>query len=259
MGKIEILNSGAVDPSSKLLEPVELSRRLLGEARVLKAPTGHSRLEDLAGQLRIVDPLALEDDEERIAFWINVYNALLLHIRHLMPVTGSVLRSPKLFSRFGYELGALPFSLNLIEHGVLRRNSRAPFQVSRALKSSDPRAMSAPSRVDPRIHFALNCGARSCPPIETYDEQDLDSQLEAATRSYMTQESRVDVEEHRVVLPRLMRLYAGDFGGREDQLNFAARYLPELESLRSSGSGKLKLKHGGFDWAAVPLPGSQRL
>ncbi|MFN8162142.1 MAG: DUF547 domain-containing protein [Solirubrobacterales bacterium] len=245
MSRVAILNRPGAEPS---LGAVELSRRLLGEARSVSRPEECARLTRLAGQLSGVDPTGIEGDAERIAFWLNLYNALLLHGLCLRPVRGSMLRHLRLFGRLAYEVGGSVCTPNVIEHGVLRRNSRPPLHLRRALRASDPRAASSPARLDPRIHFALNCGARSCPPIRAYDPAALDEQLETATSAYFAGEARVDRERCRAVLPRLMRIYASDFGSRTRQVGFAARYLPELEECR----GRIMVRYGRFDWTAVP-------
>ena len=45
----------------------------------------------------------------------------------------------------------------------------------------DPRLEHALEEVEPRIHFALNCGAKSCPPIKTFTSTDIDNELKLAT------------------------------------------------------------------------------
>ena len=81
------------------------------------------------------------------------------------------------------------YSLDAIEHGVLRLNARPPYRLRRLLAAGDPRRDAAPSRLDPRVHFALNCGAVSCPPIRAYEADGLDPELEATTRRYIRAET----------------------------------------------------------------------
>jgi hypothetical protein len=248
MSAVTILNR---HPAEHTLPAVELSRRILGEARSISGPEECAPLDRLAGQLAGIDPAEIEGDAARIAFWANLYNALLLHCVCLRPVRGSMLRHPRLFSRIAYDVGGHPYSLTLIEHGVLRRNRRAPFHLRRPLRDSDPRLAAAPTGLEPRIHFALNCGARSCPPIRSYDPAELEAQLEMATGAYLETEARVDRERCRVVLPRLMRLYSADFGPPREQIAFAARYLPELEGCRRESSVRIRVRYGRFDWTAA--------
>jgi len=243
-----VLNTIPAEPGHK---PVELSRRVLREAVALAEPERCAALDELTGGLRGLDPAGIEGDEARIAFWANLYNALLLHRLCLKPVRGSIARQPWLFATAAYAVGGRPHTLNLIEHGLLRRNRRPPYAPRRPLRRSDPRMQAAPSRLDPRIHFALNCGARSCPPVQVYGPTELDDQLETATRAYLEGETTVDREAGSVRLPGLMRLYAADFGGRDGQLEFAARRLPELRALLDDGAERLDVGYERFDWTAI--------
>ncbi len=232
-------------------EPSELAREILIEAR---GPAGGSDggdvLERLVGQLHGVDPAGIEGDAARIAFWVNLYNALILHWFRLNPIRGNLLRHLRLFDRVAYRVGGQDYPLNVIENGVLRVNRRAPLRLRPPLRDGDPRLAAAPSRGDPRIHFALNCGAASCPPIRAYEGSSLEQQLELATRAYV--QSEVRIERNLVRLPRLMRLYRADFGGRAEQLEFAASRLPELRDRLAERPERPRVRYGRFDWTAVP-------
>ena len=67
-------------------------------------------------------------------------------------------------------------------------------------------------RCDPRIHFALNFGARSCPPITIYSSSHLEKALNMATTSYCNSEVDIELENGVVSLPKLFLLYRNDFG-----------------------------------------------
>jgi hypothetical protein len=249
LGPAEALNPRRAEPD---LGAVELSQRLLAEARAATAPEQCARLDALTGQLHAVAPLTIEGDAARIAFWANLYNALVLHCLCLKPLRGSLLRHLRLFNRIAYRVGSHDYPLNLIENGLLRGNRRPPFRLRRPLRRLDPRLGSAPSRVDTRIHFALNCGARSCPPIRVYEPESLDADLELATRAYLETETVLEPGRRRVRLPRLMRLYAADFGDRAAQLAFAADHLPELRGWIDEGAGDVRVGYGRFDWTVAP-------
>ena len=59
-----------------------------------------------------------------------------------------------------YNIGGLVYNLDEIEHGVLRRNKGHPNAGKQEFPDDDPRAKVSLTSLDPRIHFALNCGAR---------------------------------------------------------------------------------------------------
>jgi hypothetical protein len=251
MARLRVLNPTA---AAAQIEPVALSREILAEARTLTSPEQCSGIDSLAAQLHDIDPSGVAGDAPRIAFWVNLYNALVLHCLCLKPLRGSLLWHLRLFDRVAYRVGGRDYPLNLMENGILRVNRRAPFRFRRPLRSSDPRLAAAPSRIDPRIHFALNCGALSCPPIRDYEPEALDVQLDLATRTYLEAETVLEPERGRVRLPRLMRLYAADFGDRRRQLEFASRHLPPLADWLRQATAGVRIRYSRFDWSVAARP-----
>lgn len=138
------------------------------------------------GKLRAFDPSVLPDRNARLAFWINLYNALVLDAVIALGVQRSIMekRAGMTFLRqAAYIVGGQRMSCDDIEHGILRANRGHPFYPGRQFHSSDPRLKWVIEPFDARVHFALNCASRSCPPIRVYTPEKLDSQLDLATRS----------------------------------------------------------------------------
>jgi hypothetical protein len=222
-------------------EAVELSRELLEAAR------SGAGLERPRAGLESVDPAAIGDDPVRIAFWLNLYNGFVLaELGHRKP-TGSLLRQRRLFAAEVGTVGGHGYSLDAIEHGVLRRNARPPHKLRRPFGERDPRRGACPSRLDPRVHFALNCGAVSCPPIRAYGADELDSELEQVTTAYVRAETGVDRDRGTIRLPYLMRLYKADF---DQRLEFAAARL-EPEDAGWLRTERPAVSFGRFDWTLV--------
>ena len=115
-----------------------------------------------------------------------------------------------------YNIGGLIYNLDEIEHGVLRRNKGHPNAGKQEFLDDDPRAKVSLTSLDPRIHFALNCGARSCPPIRVYTEDKIEAQLDTASRSFLDQEVRVIKDpatgNWTLELSKLFLWYGADFG-----------------------------------------------
>jgi Protein of unknown function, DUF547 len=207
----------------------------------------------LRSDLRGVDPVDLSGDEARTAFWLNAYNSLVTDWLRLNPPRRSMLRELRLFGRAAYRLAGLTYTPDQIEHGLLRGNRRPPYRPFRTLRAGDPRRHAAPFRFDPRIHFALNCGARSCPAVREYRAAEVDRQLEEATSSYLLAET--DVDGRRVVLPGLMRLYRRDFGPERAALEFVAERVPEVREALD-GPPSPAVGYGRFDWTATAPAGT---
>ena len=82
-----------------------------------------------------------------------------------------------MWTKYAYNVGGLLFTLDEIEHGILRCNKGHPNNKKAVFKESDDRKSLIMTTLDPRIHFALNCGAQSCPPIRIYQKEKLEQQV----------------------------------------------------------------------------------
>ncbi len=221
------INEGGAT-SNAPMAPIERSQALLDAVRGLSA--GTHRIDEVrvhANTLRSLDLSPMKSDDERKAFWINIYNALAHHAMHEKNMRGNMLFKLGFYNSSAYLIGLQVFSLNDIEHGILRCNRRSRVQLFRAFASGDPRQEWMLKSFDPRVHFALHCGAQSCPPIRWYNLATINEQLSIATDSYFAEHCVVDERAMRVVLPFLCRLYSDDFGTREELRAFACKHVAE--------------------------------
>lgn len=190
----------------------------------------------LTRSLRAFDLRSLVTLNERKAFWINLYNALVIHAVITYRPSGSIRTVRAVFDRAAYVIGGMRFSANDIEHGILRANAGHPVLFQPQFVRDDPRHTFVLDTLDARVHFALNCAARSCPPIRFYDAERLDEQLDLAARSFLNGGGMVIKKTERTLyLSRIFSWYARDFGSalfgyrRADQLvRFAARYVDDV-------------------------------
>lgn len=156
----------------------------------------------------------LESQERQLAFWINVYNGYTQHFLKRDPSAYLKKRSAY-FGKDQIEIASDRVSLEDIEHGVLRRGATIyTLGHVRTLLLRRPFVRRfAVNAVDYRIHFALNCGARSCPPVMPYTAPALNQQLDAASRDYLQREVRYDAGKNTVAVPALLRWFSADFDG----------------------------------------------
>jgi hypothetical protein len=204
-------------------------------------------------RLASADLTTLVSERARLAFWLNTYNALLRHALDRLKPRGSVVTNLLLFERPAWWVGGHRLSLGDIEHGVLRRNQRAlPFLWRRPFAPGDTRQALVLSQLDPRVHFALNCGAVSCPPIRAYTAAAVDAQLDTATRGYLAQATRVDRPRGAVTLSALLRLYARDFGDRVGAVRFTAHHLEGADrAWLLENAATVRVRYGTYDWTLV--------
>lgn len=189
---------------------------------------------DLTIALNRFDPRQLRSRAEQICFWINLYNVLVLHAVIELNVRNSVSErwgGLAFFRQAAYRVGGQRLSLDDIEHGILRANRGHPFLPGAQFAARDPRLAWSLPRVDARIHFALNCASRSCPPIGVYRPALLDQQLDLAAAHFIEQDIE-RVEENSLRLSSIFRWYQQDFGGSEGVIDFLLRFLPVGDSRR---------------------------
>ncbi len=201
----------------------------------------------LTRELRGFDPATLQGRPERTAFWINLYNALVLDAVISFGVTTSIRETPGFFHRAAYQVGGHRFALDEIEHGLLRRNRPAFPRLPPPFATDNPRVALGPGALDPRVHFALNCGTRSCPPVAFYEAEYLDAQLDAAASSFINAEGVRVEKDGSVTLSPLFASYAEDFGGAEGARAWVLRYLSDRTLRSRVAAGPLRT--GAYDWS----------
>jgi hypothetical protein len=177
-------------------------------------------------------------EKEQLAYWINVYNAYTIQlvnahgerksIRNINKTLGFI----KAMGPWKEEIvraGGETMSLDHVEHEIIRKRFR-----------------------EPRIHFALVCAAKGCPPLrrEAYTGEGLDAQLDEQARIFIAQspdKNRVDVERATVHLSPIFTWFEDDFG--PDLGRFLARYVPDGPARRLLESGKFKVVETPYDWS----------
>jgi len=189
----------------------------LSQDFVYAARTG-SATDNLRGQIARLSAedlrSALRTDNEKNAFWINLYNGFTQAL--LREDSSRYRKRNRFFSGRQLPVAGRQLSLDDIEHGILRR-SRLKWSLGyfgKTFPGNFEKQMRV-RRVDPRIHFALNCGARSCPPVAYYKADDLDRQLDLATANYLKNGVLYSPSDNVIDLPAIMGWFRADFDGKK--------------------------------------------
>ena len=226
----------------------------------------HSVYRRYLAELRSFDPKILVGRERRLAFWVNLYNGIVLDAVVQWKVRRTVREVPGFFWRAAYDIGGLRYSANDIENGILRANRPHPAIPGAPFGRSDPRRMFSMDRIDPRIHFALVCASRSCPPIASYEAGRIDPQLDLAARAFIRGGGvQVDAVEGQVHLSRIFQWYAADFGARSQAigdrrplLRFIATYLHPTDAKLVLARRQWTVSFMSYDWSLNGLwPGEE--
>lgn len=166
---------------------------------------------------------------DRLAYWINAYNAFTVElIMNHFPVTsikdikkGIPFVNTVWDIKF-IEIEDATYDLNNIEHGIIR----AKFK-------------------DPRIHFAVNCASYSCPKLlnAAFTGEKLDQQLDQATRDFLADPTKNIIKEDQVQLSKILSWYRMDFRKYDGIIDFVNTYGP------IKVSPKAKVKYIPYDWS----------
>lgn len=228
--------------------PVETASALLWAVRTDDVDRRVTARKTLA-RVRSRDLLAaLDDDDARRAFWVNVYNAFAQMLLDRDPDRYE--RSRRSF--FGWEairLAGRRLSLDDVEHGILRRSRPTVglgYLNTPDLLVGDFERRARVDDVDPRVHFALNCGAASCPPIAAYSRDSVDDELDLATRSHLDVTVSYDVETDTATVPRVFLWYRGDFGGTSG----VRRFLHDHDAVPPEA--RPAIEYDDYDWTRRP-------
>ncbi|MFP4531890.1 MAG: DUF547 domain-containing protein [Desulfobacterales bacterium] len=169
---------------------------------------------------------------ERFAFYTNAYNAwtiklILTEYPDIDSIKdlGGFFTSPweKEFVRINNDV----VTLDHIEHDILR-----------------------PEFKDPRVHFAINCAAESCPPLrsEPYAGSRLDQQLDDATRSFINDPQENYLKGDKLYVSRIFKWFSEDF--EDDIIGFFIEYAEgDFKEKLNARKHELDVKYLDYDWS----------
>jgi hypothetical protein len=184
----------------------------------------------------------LVTDDQKKAFWINTYNSFIQIILTEHPEyfenRGNFFGKPRIV------IAQKKLSFDDIEHGIIRGSKiklslgllNNPFvdEFEKKLRTKNE---------DGRVHFALNCGAKSCPLISTYDAKDFNSKIDQVAKSFLTKVSAYKKEDNVILTTPLFSWFRGDFDGKNGVLKMLKQY--EIIPAESNP----KIEYDAYDWS----------
>ena len=160
-----------------------------------------------------VDLPALDRDH-RLSLIINIYNMAIVHAFVSLGIPQTTMERYAFFDLVGYDIGGHFYSFNSLENGVLRGNVTPPYHFRRCFRNGDPRLAAVLDPPEPRIHFALNCGAKSCPPVKKFTAVAIDEELRLCALAFFESDDacQVDLAQGTLWLTKILSWYSRDFG-----------------------------------------------
>jgi len=170
--------------------------------------------------LSINYPTENSEDTEKLAYWVNLYNAIVMKmiIDHYPINSINDLENP--WKKKSITVNNIQYSLDDIEHTILRKMD------------------------EPRIHFLLNCAATSSPKLwnRAYTKKNITQALEESTANYINDPTKNLITNDRVMISKVFEWYAKDFDNG-DIKSYINRYAKEKISNTS------KIEYMDYDWS----------
>lgn len=158
--------------------------------------------------------------EEKLAYWMNAYNAMTIDLilRNYPIASIKDIKNP--WDQRLWKLGAKWYNLNEIEHQILRKMG------------------------DPRIHFGINCASFSCPPLlnEAFTSTKVDKQLDTLAVRFINDTERNIITPNSVKVSKIFSWFSKDFKQDGDLVSFLNKYS------KTPISAKAKKSYVDYNW-----------
>lgn len=165
-------------------------------------------------------PKAHWPKEEKLAYWINAYNAMTIDLilRHYPVKSIKDIKDP--WKLRYWKLGNKWYNLDEIEHSILRKMD------------------------EPRIHFAINCASVSCPKLSNraYSASNLKTQLTKATKDFLNDATKNNISKEKLELSKIFQWFAKDFKQNGNLIDF----LNQHSDIEISAKAKKSFKD--YNW-----------
>jgi len=190
-----------------------------------------ARLDDYLDRLAKIDPQSLSRDEQ-FAYYANAYNAWTIKLIlsgypgvESIKDLGSLFKSP--WKKKFVKLDGKVITLDHIEHDILR-----------------------PQFKDPRVHMAVNCASKGCPPLwsEPFMGDRLDEQLNAATRNFINNPGFNRLEGNTLYVSKIFKWFSEDF--EDNVIGFVEKYAEgELKRTIKANRSTIEVEYLDYDWS----------
>ncbi|MBP1841296.1 DUF547 domain-containing protein [Formosa algae] len=183
--------------------------------------TDEDKLQDYLNVLKTHAPSESWTKNEKLAYWINAYNAFTVKlILDNYPVKSiKDIKNP--WDQEFIIIANKTYSLGDIEHKILRKMN------------------------EPRIHFAINCASYSCPNLlnVAYKADTLDNQLDVAARHFVNDTSKNTISKDAVEISKIFDWFSGDFKSYGSIIDFLNSY----STIKINANAKVKYKD--YNWS----------
>ncbi|XP_068647730.1 uncharacterized protein [Aristolochia californica] len=214
---------------------VEVPQIRVDDERFHYAASMLHSFKSLIQHLEKVDPVVL-NHEEKLAFWINIHNALMMHAYLAYGDQRNHLKSGSSNAKASYNVGGCLVNAYVVQNAILGCQSRrsSPWLRSFLLSGTKFRAgsgkhMYALDHHEPLVHFALCSGSYSDPAVRLYTGEGVMHELKLARAEFIRNSIHIHGDKN-IILPKILNYYAKDEGMQLSSiLEMVHDYLPEAQ------------------------------
>lgn len=161
---------------------------------------------------------------KEMAYWINLYNAFTIAtilkeypVKSVMDIEGG-----KVWDKRTIKIGGKSYTLNKIEKDMLLKKFK-----------------------EPRVHFAVNCAAASCPPLlnKAWTEDNVQRYYNTQAKAFINNSKYNTISAKKLEVSQIFNWYAGDFGGSDKIVPYFQKYSNET----IKDGAKVMFKE--YDWS----------
>lgn len=229
-----LANTALAENQTPLYEALLLQYVKDGQVDYIGLKKKEALLDEYLEYLAQTDPAQMAAND-RFAFYINAYNAYTIKLilknfkKNRPPASikdiGSFFSKP--WSIQFVNIAEKTYSLDTIEHDILR-----------------------PTFKDPRVHFAINCASKSCPPLisEPYSGEKLNQQLDASTIAFINNRQENRLEGTTLYVSSIFKWFKDDFPN--NPVDFFEQYAQgNLKKELAAVKNQIKVKYLDYDWS----------
>ncbi len=167
--------------------------------------------------------------EERLAYWINAYNAFTVKMivdhyptKSIKDIKNGIPFINTVWDIKFIKIEGVEYDLNNIEHGILR-----------------------PKFKEPRVHFAINCASYSCPPLrnEAYTAEKIDAQLTDQAKIFLSDIRKNKITIGQIKISKIFSWFKNDFLVKEKSIQSFINQFTEVEISKNA-----KITYYDYNW-----------
>eukprot|EP00252_Welwitschia_mirabilis_P023872 TRINITY_DN6871_c0_g1_i3.p1 TRINITY_DN6871_c0_g1~~TRINITY_DN6871_c0_g1_i3.p1 ORF type:complete len:423 (-),score=55.83 TRINITY_DN6871_c0_g1_i3:208-1476(-) len=238
---------------------IEISWMSVGKEQLEYAADALRRFRLLVEQLAKVNPGCMTHDQ-RLAFWINIYNALMMHAYLAYGVPKSDLKLFALMQKAAYTVGGHSFNAVSIEYVILKmkppmhRPQIALLLALHKFKLSEEQSQFAVDRIEPLATFALSSGVHSSPAVRVITAENVHSDLQEAIHDYIRASAGIS-SKGKLLIPKLLHCFAKGMIQDHEIVNWICQFLSPSQAALVQGCMTKRRQRflGSRDYSVVPF------